>query len=502
MKELGLNALKMAEMHFKVFPLKPRGKTPITTDGFKSATSDKATILKWWNRNPDANIGISIQRDRIVVDIDSDDGVAVLAANDNHLPATVTAKTPRGTHFWFRLPLGFEAQPKVGIFPGVDLRAVGSYVVAPPSVSEHGIVYEWTVQPNANSFADAPDWLLAAAKRNLPGESSASNQNKIDAIAVLKGVAEGGRDQALFRYASKLRAQGFNRTEAEILILSAASNCNPPFPKNEALRKVDQAWKYKVPEKPVTQEEKDNSYRVWTAKEFLTEDFAPPRWFVDNILPEGITLVSSKAKTGKSYIVGGIALSVAHGGTALGRLKAHKSGVLYLDLEQEAGGAQERWNNMLNGDPYPDALRLAFKWPRMGNGCIRRLNKVLDENDDIGMVVVDVLTKIWPLGKKFGANAYHEEYEIMSRLHDLAATRNISIILIHHDNKGDATDPLDRASGSAAMTAASDVIWSLSRGRAKAEGNLLVTGKRVEEAFYKLRWKPPVGWAIEEKVIK
>src|SRR5262245_31305484 len=33
-------------------------KTPLTTHGFKDATTDKKKIEEWWTRWPDANIGI------------------------------------------------------------------------------------------------------------------------------------------------------------------------------------------------------------------------------------------------------------------------------------------------------------------------------------------------------------------------------------------------------------------------------------------------------------
>jgi len=61
---------------------------------------------------------------------------------------------------------------------------------------------------------------------------------------VLSGVPEGQRNVALFRYACQLRRRGLQFEEARVLILEAARNCSPPLDKIEALRCLENAWKY------------------------------------------------------------------------------------------------------------------------------------------------------------------------------------------------------------------------------------------------------------------
>jgi hypothetical protein len=43
--------------------------------------------------------------------------------------------------------------------PGIEWRAEGGFVLAPPSVHPDGPVYQWSVD-SADAFADAPQWLL------------------------------------------------------------------------------------------------------------------------------------------------------------------------------------------------------------------------------------------------------------------------------------------------------------------------------------------------------
>ena len=87
----------------------------------------------------------------------------------------------------------------------------------------------------------------------------------------------------------------------------------------------------------------------------------------------------------------------------------------------------------------------------------------------------------------------------------MADTSGVGIILLHHENKVNPEDPLDRASGTSAMVAVPDTIWILVRRRAAGgstgeEASLFVTGREVIEREIKLRWDPQIrGYnAIED----
>ena len=45
-----------------VFPCQPKGKTPLTANGFKDATTDLQQIRIWLSKTPQANIGIPTGR--------------------------------------------------------------------------------------------------------------------------------------------------------------------------------------------------------------------------------------------------------------------------------------------------------------------------------------------------------------------------------------------------------------------------------------------------------
>lgn len=122
-------ALAYAARGWRVHPLKPRDKTPISRNGCKDATTDETQIRKWWAKFPDANIGLATGYEFFALDIDPD-GMAWYEAND--LPATHEAVTGRGgRHLLYRMPSGGVIKNSAGkIAPGVDVRGIGGYICA------------------------------------------------------------------------------------------------------------------------------------------------------------------------------------------------------------------------------------------------------------------------------------------------------------------------------------------------------------------------------------
>ncbi len=127
----------------KVFPLTPRSKIPLKgSRGCLEATTNERQILDWWARTPDANLGIATGHLVDVIDIDGPVGVKSWAQMDHLPPVLGVVSTPRpgGNHLY--VPAGGRGN-KAGIFPSVDYRGAGGYVVAPPSVNDQG-TYRWT----------------------------------------------------------------------------------------------------------------------------------------------------------------------------------------------------------------------------------------------------------------------------------------------------------------------------------------------------------------------
>ena len=149
-------ALQYASRGWPIFRLS--GKVPLKgSRGFKDATTDLATIERWWGELPNANIGLRTGCGIVVLDIDGAEGLAelkALVAIHGPLPATLTVRTGTGAHAYFAYA---GTDIKSSARGALHVRAAGGFVVVPPSVHPNGRRYEW-IDPLV-TVAELPDWL-------------------------------------------------------------------------------------------------------------------------------------------------------------------------------------------------------------------------------------------------------------------------------------------------------------------------------------------------------
>lgn len=220
-----------ARAGFSVFPCVAGGKAPAVPRGFHAATCEPGQLSSWWQAIPDANIGIAIPPGLFVLDLDSPDAAARLRAAGVDLVATVNAQTPRGAHFWYTAT--HDVRPAVGVLPGVDVRGVGSYVVAPPSVVS-GNAYRWVVPLRRESIAPAPDSLLRLLKVGQGSGEARFRKHVVEERGDISMVTEGGRNDFLTSACGHLLRCN---VDAELVpALTHGLNlerCSPPLPRGE-----------------------------------------------------------------------------------------------------------------------------------------------------------------------------------------------------------------------------------------------------------------------------
>ncbi len=154
-------ALRYLAAGWSVFPVEPRGKKAIGRwETFQSERANKRLITYWWTRWPNANIGIATGEISGFFALDCDGFDQIAEMKRRGLPQTRAVNTGKGAHFYFKCP-DFPIRNRAGIFPHIDIRGTGGYVVAPPSVHPSGRVYHWAC---SDPIVDAPDWLLELLK--------------------------------------------------------------------------------------------------------------------------------------------------------------------------------------------------------------------------------------------------------------------------------------------------------------------------------------------------
>lgn len=173
---LGEAALGYAAIGWPIFPCRPKGKEPIgaaVPHGVKNATTDPDRIRRWWHRWPNANPAVACGAPGPdVLDVDTKDG---RSGQDLFRRAwragllrgsSATILTPSGgRHFWYA---GTDQRgAAVGRDKALELKAVGGYVLLPPSrVVSEDYGYDGIYQLIEQSEHEAPI-NFAAVKQYL-----------------------------------------------------------------------------------------------------------------------------------------------------------------------------------------------------------------------------------------------------------------------------------------------------------------------------------------------
>jgi hypothetical protein len=142
-----------------------------------------------------------------------------------------------GHHLYFRHP-GGSVRNRAGLAPGLDLRADGGYVVAPPSLHPSGRHYAWRAghEPEQVALAPAPAWLTAAEEEaGRPGHPLRYWRS-----LVREGVDEGERNSRIASLTGHLLWHGVDPAIIfDLMLCWNASRCRPPLLEDEVERVVE-----------------------------------------------------------------------------------------------------------------------------------------------------------------------------------------------------------------------------------------------------------------------
>jgi DNA-binding transcriptional ArsR family regulator len=230
---------------------------------------------------------------------------------------------------------------------------------------------------------------------------------------------------------------------------------------------------------------------AWTAADLMATDFPPPRWAVPGLICEGVTLLTGPPKVGKSWLSLGLAVAVASGTEAMGKVRVQQGPVLYLALEDTARRLKSRLGKVLGDATPPKGLTFMTECAPFPAGAAE-VGLWLDEHPDARLVIVDVLAKVRGATAP-GADPYQADYAAITRFKNLADRYGVAFLIVHHVRKMASEDFLAEVSGTFGLVGAADATVSLKRGRGQADGVLHVTGRDVDEAEYAAAFDPERG---------
>jgi AAA domain len=219
---------------------------------------------------------------------------------------------------------------------------------------------------------------------------------------------------------------------------------------------------------------------IFTAAELLAKEFKEPIWAVPDIVPEGLTIIAGKPKTGKSWMALDFAIAVAGGSHALCNIKCEPGDVLLIALEDTPRRLHGRIRAVLQGKSPPAALAIATTWKRTDEGGLEDIRAWLATHRSARLVVIDTLQKVRGARKR-DAGVYADDYAAVADIKKLADEFTVPILLVHHLNKEGNSDPLMAVSGTAGITGSADTILVLQREPNDSNALLYIRGRDVLE---------------------
>jgi hypothetical protein len=489
-------------------PCKNPGKRPlIAWEPFQTRRPTINEVREWWARWPLANIGMPTGRLSGIVVLDADSGDAKKLAMDqggvDRTPAVFTGK-PGGIHFWLAHP-GEEVSNFAAKRPGLDFRGDGGYVLVPPSRHVSGASYRWVDGTASLTPAPVPPWLMTMLRRGSaqPDGENTDGKAPLDLGTIVAGIPEGGRDDAMWSLAGKLRADNVERKYADLIIRQAARACDPAFDEADALEKVARAYRIYEPEEtfkvtpstpPPENAPAGGSYPIQQIGVLLDMQAEEEPCLVDGILwANRATWAFSDPNTGKTLFMLALYLHIASGRDFCG-LPVKQGPVLVFEEDSPLSVIAE-YVEML-ADIYDlDLTNLPF-W----------INKIqgLRIVDSTGIqIVVDTINACpqKPIAVLFDAcerlvpsdRFTTKELDPLTRLFQWCMSENITPTMIDHTNKDrpkkgeKPITPMDKLYGARAKSAISDVMVHFA-------GSLREGGTQV--SFVKFRGEAPPSFSV------
>jgi hypothetical protein len=256
-------AARLAASGLPVFPCVPGGKSPLSSHGFKDATTSVKQIGAWLKRWPNANVAVATGGNGVdVLDVDSHSTRSGFAALEQARRAGLTdgwaliVRTPSGG-----LHLYYPARPErpqrswsVGE-AHIDFRGTGGYVLVPPSTVRQPDGQERAYQiiavgrdprpvdGEALSTLLRPRRMVPARTSVLPHGRGEYREQRIAAWMATR--PEGSRNGSLFWAACRFADQEIPEQKAQTLLLDAAMEAG--LTSTEAASTINSAYRRPIP---------------------------------------------------------------------------------------------------------------------------------------------------------------------------------------------------------------------------------------------------------------
>jgi AAA domain-containing protein/bifunctional DNA primase/polymerase-like protein/primase-like protein len=469
-------ALNYTALGYAIMPIRPASKVPLLNDWQHKASCDASQVRDWWQRFPNAGIGVHCGLSGlVVVDVDPRNGgretLARLQSERGPLwdYACGIARTGGGgSHYVFRMPEGVGLPGKAG--PGVDILTGNRYFIVEPSIHPlTGRRYVWekdccpASMPELDFLPDA--WCAwpevaalpsdpADALANLPPqplEDTPENRERVKSAAaalspdceypewmrIVFAILATGLPDAMdiAREWSEGAPDRFDDRAFETLVRSYKDDrrggdlIGPGTLFHLAKR---EGW---VDPKPGSRADDglgERRFQVIPAHEFTQA--GPVSWLVRNLLQrDGLGVLYGEPGSGKSFLVLDLSGAIARGAEWRG-LPVTCGPVVYV-VAEGAGGFRKRLEAYAQHHGVDLAalpIGVIADAPNFLRDDDRPIARAVEAYGGAVLIVVDTLASVTPGGNE---NAAEDMGAVIGRCKRLQAETGAFVLLVHHSGK-------------------------------------------------------------------
>jgi hypothetical protein len=495
-------ACEYVDSGWSVLPVKPEEKRPYMTNWlqYTRTRANKQTVINWFNSLTGAGIGVVTGKvsNMVVLDIESDCPYPIEDILKRYPTQMYSRTGSGGYHLFYQYPTNVpRVANRVGIFERADLRADGGFIVLPPTIHPSGGRYEWLSRGPLGAF---PMVLL-----DMRSQPKVQNDGWI--TEALRGVSEGGRNDACARLAGYFFKKGINADIVESLLLEWNERNDPPMPVHEVrttIKSIERSHAGAPTQFTTLQYEDDSAS---TANDTTQQDstFDVMRmtdyvkgyggggvsWLVEDWLPDkSITFLISPPESYKTWLLLDLAVSVSSGTPFLGSFPVNNVGpTLIIQQEDSHTGLTDRLALIVEQKLGMNANVDGDEWqvPSMPDLPIyvhpsRKLRfddrKVLEELEKQIEVIKPKVIMIDPLYSTTGS-ADNYMADLANKMMVLKTWRDkygCSFLISHHSKKNLDPDSTAREDswGSQFLNAFLEAGWQVRRNPRLAQNEVVV----------------------------
>lgn len=354
--KIGLDVIyTYVDRGWSVLPVRPEEKRPFMTNWlqYTHSRASKETITSWFTNLSGAGVGIVTGKvsNIIVLDVESTCPYPIEDILKKYPTQLVSRSGSGGYHLFYQYPTNVpKVANRVRIFDGADLRADGGFIVLPPTIHSSGRRYEWVSEGVPGRF---PTALL-----DLRSQPKVQSDGWI--TEALRGVSEGGRNDACARLAGYFFKKGMTYDIVESLLLDWNERNDPPMPTKEVRTTIKSIERSRATgdfqptsvqfvddrgEDEKQEVQKQSSFDVMRMVDYVKGyGGGGVSWLVDEWLPDkSITFLVSPPESYKTWILLDLAVSVASGTPFLGRYQINNPGpTMIIQQEDSHEGLTDR----------------------------------------------------------------------------------------------------------------------------------------------------------------